>query len=93
MQSLKAVLWNSCRGKKLKHILENVRDGSRLLESCGNVLLKPFARKNSHSENSQVFGNAAYNFKIFTNKVFTILAVSFLLINVTWFIFCCMGEA
>ena len=47
---------------------------SCLIESCGNALLKTFASKNSYSENSQVLGNAAYNFKVFTNKAFTILA-------------------
>ena len=66
---------------------------SRLIESCGNVLLKPFARKNSHSEKSQVLGNAAYNFKVFTNKVFTILGISFLLINVAGFTFRYISEA
>ena len=73
MQSLNAFLWNSCyEKKKLKYILENVRDGvsfDRVM--CGNVLLKIFGRKNSYSENSQVLGNAAWDFKVFTNKVFT----------------------
>ena len=27
MQSLRAVLWNSCPEKKLEHILENIRGG------------------------------------------------------------------
>ena len=32
------------------------------MESCGNILLKAFAQKNSYSENFQVLGNAAHKF-------------------------------
>ena len=70
---------------------------SFLIKSYDGVLLKTFARKNTHSENSQdkkklLLGNTALNFKVFTNKLSTILAVSFLLISVVRFTFCYITE-
>ena len=40
-----------------------------------------------------LLGNAPYSIKVFTNKVFTTLAVSFLLINVTAFTYWHITEA
>ena len=78
------------KGRNTSHFLENLYGGVLLLKSYGKALFETF-RKNSCPENSQIKFrrkvNAACNFTVFTIEVFTILAMSFLLIIMIEFTF------